>query len=104
CAPTPSNGSTASPAFAAESLPPAVELFRPNERALNLLQPRRAAELAEQRSRGGFLAVFIEQDLAIAERQRLAGDDQAHPVAAAFELKGQSARRIFHDLFPDLAH
>src|SRR6185503_11479373 len=69
----------------------------------NFLQPGRPAELADQRARGRLAAVGVEDDLAVAERQRASGDHQARPAVVAFELQDQAARQVFDDLLLDRA-
>src|ERR1044071_2653210 len=70
---------------------------------LHLSKPRRPPEAAEHRSRRGLAPFVVEQDLAVAERQRRAGDDEAHAPVLAFELQDQAARFVFYDLLAHLA-
>src|SRR5688572_32178117 len=72
---------------------------RPLSPPLDLLEPRGPAEFADQCAGRRFAAIPVENDLAVAERQRASGDDQPRVRAVALELQDQPAGQILDDLF-----
>jgi len=47
---------------------------------------------------------MVEEDLAVAERERFSGEDDTQASIVALELQREPARRILNDLFAHLAH
>src|SRR4051812_32036988 len=65
---------------------------------LDAFQPARPAELTDQRAGAGFAALVVEENFAVADRERLAGEHQPQAPILALELQREAARGILDDL------